>query len=312
LGTEAGHGTGPRPAGTGARPTGAGPRPEPAGDHPAGTARWPEGTGPWPQGTGPWPQGTGPWPEGTGPWPQGTGRLILDRIDSTNAEAARRAAGLAAPCWILAHRQLAGRGRRGRVWVMPEGNFAATLFLRPDAAPDRIALRSFAAALALREALAAAAPGADLALKWPNDVLLSGGKVAGILLESTAPARGPGHLCIGIGVNLAAAPDPGALEPGALAPVSLRAATGVTIAPEAFLDLLAPALARWEARLVAEGFVPLRDAWLAAAARLGQTITARTGSRSRTGRFRTIDDDGNLILDTAAGPERIAAAEIFF
>lgn len=246
-------------------------------------------------------------------WPQGVGRLILEQTDSTNAEAMRLGASLAGPAWIMTHRQDAGRGRRGRGWSMPAGNFAATLALRPQGAPAEVSLYSFVAALALHEALATACgPAARLAIKWPNDVLLNGGKVAGILLESAGQGREVALLAVGIGVNLAAAPDPDALESGAVPPVSVLGETGHAVAPDEFLGLLAPAFARWQQQLVTFGFGPIRTAWTARAARLGQTITARTGSATRTGRFEGIDETGALVLTTAAGREVIPAADVFF
>lgn len=246
-------------------------------------------------------------------WPAGVGRVVLDEADSTNAEALRRASAGAAPQWIMARRQTAGRGRRGRAWADADGNLAATLLLS-DPGPAPVAAQySFIAALALADALAlAAGPAARLALKWPNDVLLNGGKVAGILLESAGGNGRIGALAIGIGVNLVAAPDPSAVEPGAAHPVSLAGATGIAIAPEAFLDLLAPAFAAWAARFARDGFAPIRAAWLARAARLGDTMTARSGTTTRTGRFDGIDANGALILTTAAGREAIAAADIYF
>ncbi|MEC8039505.1 MAG: biotin--[acetyl-CoA-carboxylase] ligase, partial [Pseudomonadota bacterium] len=115
-------------------------------------------------------------------WPDGYGKRVLASIDSTNAEAARIADHLAGPEWILALEQTAGRGRRGRAWVNPVGNFAATLVLHPTEPPEVVALRSFVASLALYDAFVAVTGRPQgLSLKWPNDVLLNGGKVAGIL-----------------------------------------------------------------------------------------------------------------------------------
>jgi BirA family transcriptional regulator, biotin operon repressor / biotin---[acetyl-CoA-carboxylase] ligase len=241
------------------------------------------------------------------------GRIALSEVDSTNAEGFRRATGLAGPTWIIAGLQTAGRGRRSRPWVSPRGNFHGTLVLKPAEPPGQVALRSFAAALALREALAGLTglPG-NLALKWPNDVLLNGGKLAGILLESQGLGSPDAVLCIGIGVNLIAAPGRALVEPGATPPVSLLQETGLRVTPEAFLDALAPAYAGWEARFTTEGFDPLRQAWLAHAARLGEVIRARTGDQSREGVFETIDSAGNLILRMAKGPVAIPAAEVFF
>ncbi len=246
-------------------------------------------------------------------WPEDVARHILDSTDSTNAHGLRLAPGLAGPAWFLAHEQSAGRGRRARAWASPRGNFHATLVMRPREPAARVALRSFAAALALRDAMVAVSGlPASLTLKWPNDVLLNGGKVAGILLESVAEGRQVTCLAIGIGVNLIAAPDAALLEPGAVPAVTLQAETGLRVTPEALLDQRAPAYARWEAVLATEGFAPLRTAWLAHAARLGQFIRARTGTQSREGVFETVDASGALILATAEGRVAIPAAEVFF
>lgn len=247
-------------------------------------------------------------------WPEGYGRRVLAEVDSTNAEAARIAPELLAPEWILGLRQTKGRGRRGRAWVDPAGNFAATLVMRPAESPDQVALRSFVAALALYEAFVAVTGRSEgFALKWPNDVLLNGGKVAGILLESAGFAGGAvSHIAIGIGVNLAHAPDTGAVEAQATRPVSLLSETGASVDPESFLETLAAAYARWEAQFATYGFEPIRVAWLARAARIGEVMTARTTREETTGTFETVDSAGNLVLKTAKGRVAIAAADIFF
>ena len=236
---------------------------------------------------------------------------MLDAVDSTNAEGVRRAPDLMGPTWIMAHRQTAGRGRRGRGWADPVGNLAATLMMRPEGPAAEVALRSFVASLALDDALIEATGMAErFALKWPNDVLLEDRKLAGILLESAGAGREVSHLAIGFGVNLIDAPD--SVEPGGVPPTSLLAGTGVEIGPEAFLDLLASAYATREAQFVAQGFAPIRVAWLARAARLGEEITARTGANETRGRFETVDAQGNLVLSTSAGRQVIAAADVFF
>ncbi|MCU0817377.1 MAG: biotin--[acetyl-CoA-carboxylase] ligase [Cypionkella sp.] len=253
-------------------------------------------------------------PRPADPWPAGYAKLACDSIDSTNAEAFRRAAlGQGEPLWIVAGEQTAGRGRRARAWSSPRGNFHATLLLFPSEAAQEVALRSFAAALALREALVGVTGIAvGLSLKWPNDVLLNGGKVAGILLERAAQGEGPAPLAIGIGVNLIAHPDPALMEARALPPVSVLSETGLRVAPEALLAHLAPAYARWEAQFRAKGFAPLREAWLSHAARLGEPITARTGTATEEGIFDTIDATGNLILRQGTNRLAIPAAEVFF
>ncbi|WP_298842002.1 biotin--[acetyl-CoA-carboxylase] ligase [uncultured Roseobacter sp.] len=246
-------------------------------------------------------------------WPEGYGRVILPETGSTLDAGIALASSEHAPFWLLAHRQTAARGRRGRPWAMPPGNFAATLVLRPGEGPAIAALRSFVMSLALwRAFVAATGEPQAFALKWPNDVLLRGGKVAGILLESSGRAGQVDVLAIGVGVNLAAAPAAEAVEPGAVEPVALSGETGCLIGPEDFLVLLAHEYASLETTFRQSGFAPVRTAWLAHAARLGEVITARTGRDSRTGTFEDVDADGNLMLRTHTGLRRIAAADVFF
>jgi BirA family transcriptional regulator, biotin operon repressor / biotin---[acetyl-CoA-carboxylase] ligase len=246
-------------------------------------------------------------------WPDGYGKRVLAEVDSTLDEAARIASGLAGPEWILALHQTKGRGRRGRQWQEPKGNFAATLVLQPKGPPDQVALHSFVAALALYDACVAVTGRSDgFALKWPNDVLLNGGKLAGILLESTGKPGDVFFLAIGIGVNLVEAPSVDGLDPGAVRPVSLVSETGIQVDPESFLDALAEAFARFERQFTTYGFEPIRQAWLDRAARLGTVITARTEAAETVGTFETVDAKGNLVLNTAKGLVSIPAADVFF
>ncbi|MEO1107757.1 MAG: biotin--[acetyl-CoA-carboxylase] ligase [Pseudomonadota bacterium] len=246
-------------------------------------------------------------------WPDGYGLHVVKEVDSTLNEAARLAPQAQGPVWIMAHHQTAARGRRGRAWTHPKGNLAATLLMRPSGDPEQAALRSFVAALALFDAcVAVTGRAAGLALKWPNDVLLNGGKLAGILLESTGQGRDVSHLAIGIGVNLMDAPGADMVESGAVRPVSLLSETGAQVSPEDFLTELAAAFARFEAQFVTYGFEPIRSAWLARAARLGEVITARTATSETVGTFETVDAGGNLVLNTAKGRISIPAADVFF
>lgn len=244
------------------------------------------------------------------PWPGGYARQVFDDLDSTMAEAARQAPDLEGPTWIMARRQSEGRGRQGKPWSHPVGNLAATLIYKPQTSAAEAAKRSFMAANALFEALSHVVDRTQLALKWPNDVLLDGGKVAGILLESAG--RGPfvDWLSIGVGVNLANVPR--GVEAAAFPPISVIAAGGRLIKPEAFLALLADAFATQEDKLARLGFDRIREDWLSRAARLGEVIQARTGRETIDGLFDTIDRDGNLVLITARGPRAIAAADVYF
>ncbi len=236
--------------------------------------------------------------------------MVLDSVDSTMAEAARRAADINRPTWIVAKTQTAGRGRRGRAWVSPPGNLTATLVFHPQATPAEAAKRSFLAANALYQALSIYVPATSLSLKWPNDVLLSGGKVAGILLESSGQGPFVDWLSVGIGVNLKHTPE--GVKDAAFPPTSVFEETEVDIAPMDFLSTLADAYATQEAKLMRLGFDRIRDDWLSKAARLGELITARTGREEITGIFDSIDRDGNLVLITGTGPRAISAADVFF
>lgn len=243
-------------------------------------------------------------------WPVGTGLLALEDIDSTNEEARRRArAGEAGPLWIIAAKQTEGRGRRGRVWVAPPGNLSATLLIRPNRPATECAQLSFAAALAVADMLSGYAGAHEIRLKWPNDVLVDGRKIAGILLESESTATGlAAYLAVGIGVNLAAYPD------DTEHPATALAALGF-IAPapkDALLDLAA-AFAKWYEAWRGEGFAALRAAWLSRAFGLGARIRVRLASGEIIGVFRDIDETGALVLGLPGGvTQTIAAGDVFF
>ena len=245
-------------------------------------------------------------------WPANVGHLSFEEVTSTLDVAREQAGQTTNPTWITAIRQTASRGRRGRPWVAPVGNFYRTLAL-PCANPMDASLRSFVASLALRDALGAVmGEGPTLALKWPNDVLLNSGKVAGILLESLVVQNQMWGVAVGIGVNLTGAPDLTQVEAGAVPPVSVKGESGVDVTPDAFLAQLAPAFAHWDDQLTTYGFAPIRTAWLNRAAKLGETITARLPNEEITGRFETVDENGYLTLNTAKGPRSIAAADVYF
>lgn len=243
-------------------------------------------------------------------WPQGYALKAFEVIDSTNEEARRMAkAGEAGPVWITADRQTAGRGRRGRAWESPSGNLSATLLLRPGKPPGESAQLSFVAALAASDMIQSFATHARVAVKWPNDVLAEGRKIAGILLESASGAGGRlDWLAVGIGVNLATHPD------GTEFPATSLASLGeqVPAARDALLHL-ACAWAKWYEVWSARGFGDIRDAWIARAAHIGGRIRARLQNEETSGVFEGIDESGALILREAQGRTRIiAAGEVFF
>jgi BirA family biotin operon repressor/biotin-[acetyl-CoA-carboxylase] ligase len=238
-------------------------------------------------------------------WPQGYGRIQHQELDSTNSEARRLAeAGEPGPVWISAARQTAGRGRRGRAWDSGEGNLAATLLLRPRSQLSVTGQLSFVAALATAEMADHFAPSAAITVKWPNDVLAEGKKLAGILLEG----GGEGNwLAIGIGVNLASFPE------GTEFPATALAQLGVaTPSSEDALSILAARFARWYDAWMEDGFEIVRGAWLARASGLGAPIRARLPNETRTGVFEGIDEGGALLLNEQGRVRAIAAGEVFF
>ena len=246
-------------------------------------------------------------------WPAGYDRIILKETDSTNAEAIRKIGSFRKPTWILTQLQTSGRGRRGRTWLMPKGNFAATLVLKPQSSLRLAALRSFVASIALRSAFVIHC-GSDekFKLKWPNDVLLSGGKVAGILLESIGKGSMVNNLLIGIGANLVSAPEMHEVDFSSGSPVSIKQTLGLDILPVEFLTTLANQFKIYDDQIQTKGFDVIRTEWLSHAAKLNQTIIARVGSSEVKGIFVKIDDDGSLVLNTSAGIKKIAAADVYF
>lgn len=236
-------------------------------------------------------------------WPEGYGAIRYDELDSTNSEARRLAeAGEGGPVWISAVRQTAGRGRRGRAWESGAGNLAATLLIRPQAPQGAIGQLSFAAALAAAETAAHFAPSAAISVKWPNDVLAQGKKLAGLLLEG-----GSDWLAVGIGINLANFPSGTEFPATSLAQLGLAPPS-----PQEALTVLAARFAHWYDTWMKTGFEPIREAWLARAAGLGKPIRARLPHETREGVFEGIDQSGALLLNEQGSVRPIAAGEVFF
>jgi BirA family biotin operon repressor/biotin-[acetyl-CoA-carboxylase] ligase len=234
----------------------------------------------------------------------------LEEVDSTNAEARRRAeAGDRGPLWITAKRQTAGRGRRGRTWETGAGNLAATYLAHTDKPPAEAAQISFVAALAVADLAVAYVPATLVSLKWPNDPMIAGRKAAGILVESGAHPAGGLWLAVGCGVNLATPPD--AAERAATAFAEHMRAPPP--APLDALTVLAEAFERWRGLWERLGFAPIAEAWTAKAHGLGETCTARLPGETIQGVAEGLDGDGALRLRTAPGVvRRITAGDVFF
>ncbi|WP_297513025.1 biotin--[acetyl-CoA-carboxylase] ligase [uncultured Caulobacter sp.] len=236
--------------------------------------------------------------------------VVLDEIDSTNAEARRRAeAGETGPLWLLGLRQTAGRGRRGRAWETGAGNLAATYLFRTDKPPAEAAQVSFVAALAVADMLGQYAPAKLVSLKWPNDPLLGGLKVSGILVESGASPTGGLWIAVGIGVNLARKPIDA--ERPATAIATYRDSPPPS--PIEALEVLSGAFDRWSRTWTTLGFPAIADAWTARAHGLGEACVARLGTETVEGVAEGLDGDGALRLRLADGQvRRITAGDVFF
>lgn len=232
--------------------------------------------------------------------PDGWTLVALDSVGSTNDEAARLAeAGAGEGTVVWAREQTGGRGRRGRHWSSPVGNLYSSTILRPDCLAQHATELGFVAALAVADVVPA---GRETRVKWPNDVMVDGGKVAGILLESSIGQGGlVEHVVAGIGINVGFAPQmPEMRYPGA--------ALGGTV--EAALEKLTQALARRLAEWRRHGFETVRAAWLAKAGPLGADVDVRLGDELVRGRFAGLDGEGALLLDTPAGPRKIVSGEL--
>ncbi len=239
--------------------------------------------------------------------------LAFDEIDSTNAEARRRAeSGEAGPLWITAAVQTAGRGRRGRAWDTARGNLAATLLVTTDASPAEAAQLSFVAAFAIRALAERYVPPSLVRFKWPNDVMVDGKKLSGILIESGRTPGGALWLAIGMGVNLAHAPTD-VERPATSIAAHLKDGMSAPPSPIEALTLLSAAFVETAAAWARAGFEPLRDAWTRGAAGIGQPCVARLDTETVEGVAEGLDRDGALLLRLPGGPvRRIAAGDVFF
>ena len=226
--------------------------------------------------------------------------VVLDEAESTQDEArSLLKAGHEGPLWVLARRQTAGRGRGGMPWESAEGNLAASLLLRETAERNVLPQLSFVAALALHKAVRAVAMRhgamrvADaLELKWPNDLLLLGHKLAGILLESEPAVGERTPVIIGWGVNIRFAPKGADIRWPAIS----LAECGLAVSPEALLGELDDYFRRWHALWRRGGFAPVREAWTKRAWGLGRRVRVGTGGGRLEGTFRGIDESGAMLL----------------
>jgi BirA family transcriptional regulator, biotin operon repressor / biotin---[acetyl-CoA-carboxylase] ligase len=234
--------------------------------------------------------------------------LTFETISSTNDAAMESArAGGRSRTWFIAETQTHGRGRHGRQWASPPGNLYASLLLIDAVSIELAPQLGFVAGVALAHALRAAVGGDErLKLKWPNDILFDGAKLAGILLEGTGLAGGRFASIIGIGVNCRSHPRDLAY------PATALCETGAAErAPQDVFRRLSAEVAHWlEIFAAGKGFGAIRREWLSLATGLGAPIKVSTPARRLEGRFQTIDAAGRLVLETTNGTIAIETGEV--
>jgi BirA family transcriptional regulator, biotin operon repressor / biotin---[acetyl-CoA-carboxylase] ligase len=245
--------------------------------------------------------------------PSGYRLLRLETVDSTNAEARRRAlAGEPGPLWIWSARQSQGRGRGGREWISQHGNLFASLLIRvncPLRVAGQLALLAGIISFDTIAKLIAYEGRSEILLKWPNDILLAGEKVAGMLLENVGSANESRSIVvIGTGINLASHPE------NLPQPAVSLATYGMTVTPADALETLAATTHEWLGRW-GEGscFPTIRRAWLDRAGPTGRPLTVRVGSQEAEGVYGGLDADGALrLLMPDGGEYRVTAGDVFF
>lgn len=224
-----------------------------------------------------------------------------EQIGSTNDEA-RRLAIEGAPHGTVVHadEQIAGRGRMAHTWYSPPGNLYLSILLRTGHPVARAAELSFVSALALADTVEALLPRQTrVMLKWPNDVLISGAKIAGILVEQVDEAT-----IIGIGLNVLVAPSNASYK------TTTVVANGGIASVDGARDILLERFGRHLSSWRAEGFAPIREQWLNRSYPVGAAIRATSSGHPVAGHFAGLDLDGALLLDTPKGRLRIVAGDV--
>jgi BirA family biotin operon repressor/biotin-[acetyl-CoA-carboxylase] ligase len=233
-------------------------------------------------------------------------------LDSTNDQAKRLLTGAISENFIVvADKQNAGRGRSARPWQSPKGNLACSFVVSPDVSQARLSDLSFVTAVALQEAIAdCLQSGPEPKIKWPNDILVSGAKISGILLEvesgSMAGRPDRPNVVVGVGVNVGCTPQ--GLDRATTSLKELGANQGA----KEFMNNLSARFFAWYAVWQEKGFGPIRNAWLDHAVGLGEEIKIRSGNDEQTGVFEALNEQGALILRSGDGTaQTITAGDVF-
>ena len=235
-------------------------------------------------------------------------RIAYDEIDSTNSEAQRRIADGDITGWTLITGaiQTAGRGRLGRSWASPTGNFYGSFIIPKDQRSEwqRPWLLGAVAALAVADTAAAfVEDGSAIRLKWPNDVLVGGAKTAGLLLEGSGTNP---FVVLGIGLNIAFAPQ-GAPYPVTALDRHRSTPAGLPAVTDALAALIASRVEGW----LDGGFAALRARYLTRSHRPGEALSVQHGEQRIAGRFLDVDADGFLIMEVDGRERRFSTGDVF-
>ena len=246
--------------------------------------------------------------------PPGWRVMHFDSLDSTNAALKRiveQEGDVHEGLMVWAATQTAGKGRAGRVWQSPRGNVYVSILVAAPEVVSHAPELGFVAAVALRETIVelprhnAGEP--KISCKWPNDVLIEGEKVAGILPEMVSDDSGRTWIVLGFGINLQAV----VLDPSAYPPTALSL-HGIDTAPPHVLTVLTRSLHKWLHRWRTSGFDVIRKHWMTCGPDIGANVAVGLPEGAVSGAFLGLDDDGALLLDTRKGHRRIVAGDVLF
>ena len=230
-------------------------------------------------------------------------------VDSTNRVARELAAeGEAEGAVMLAESQTVGRGRLGRAWSSPVGGVWLSLLLRPNLVPYKAQLITLMAAVAAVEATQAVA-GIQPGIKWPNDLLINGKKVAGILTEVSAEMERVNYLVLGLGINVNISSDVFPAEVRGIA-TSLLVETGELTSRVAWVQNFLEIMDQEYSRVQSEGFADILARWRQYSVTLGCQVDVRLGERNVFGTALNVDEEGALLVRTELGIEKFVAGEV--
>ena len=240
--------------------------------------------------------------------------IFLPSVDSTNEEAKRRIKQIVEPTWIITDKQTEGKGRHGKVWYDGKGNFTGSLVFFPKTNPAKFFLYGFFIGVALHDTIKLISDKPlDLFLKWPNDIILEGRKLSGILIESQKILnKNQFVLILGVGVNLNAAPKIDKNQSG-YDTICLADGLGYEVDEKVFFHSLKTKIASLEKAIKNEGIEKIVDYWLKRTYEIGAQLEIKDYKGERfTGRFAGIDTTGGLLISRGNKITKVYSGDVFF